>query len=129
MNYSETEQDQIRERKAIEKFVSIFGGRYEKLSQNDIDYKVFDKDNKLIAYAEVTGRMRNISNAYPLPISCRKLVKLLDKRLNPVLIWACDDGIIYSKLKDIRGDIMYSNDIDLMAYYEKKKYFKYVRYT
>ena len=129
MNYSETEQDQIRERKAIEKFVSIFGGRYEKLSQNDIDYKVFDKHNKLIAYAEVTGRMRNISNAYPLPISCRKLVKLLDKRLNPVLIWACDDGIIYGKLKDIRGDIMYSNDIDLMAYYEKKKYFKYVRYT
>jgi hypothetical protein len=109
--------------------VSIFGGRYEKLSQNDIDYKVFDKHNKLIAYAEVTGRMRNISNAYPLPISCRKLVKLLDKRLNPVLIWACDDGIIYGKLKDIRGDIMYSNDIDLMAYYEKKKYFKYVRYT
>jgi hypothetical protein len=138
MTYFETEQDLIRERKAIEKFVSIFGGSFQKLSQNDIDYKVFDKDKKLIAYVEVKGRLRNIANAYPLPIACRKLVKLMDKRLNPVVIWACDDGIIYGQVKEIRGEITYSgrkpregasNDAELMAYYEKQKAFKYVRYV
>ena len=128
MTYFETEQDLIRERKAIEKFVSIFGGSYEKLSQNDIDYKVFDKDKKLIAYVEVKGKLRNIANAYPLPIECRKLVKRIDKRLNPVVIWACDDGIIYGQVKEIRGDISY-NDNELMAYYDKQKAFKYVRYV
>ena len=138
MTYFETEQDLIRERKAIERFVSIFGGSYEKLSQHDIDYKVFDKDKKLIAYVEVKGRLRNIANAYPLPIECRKLTKLMDKRLNPVVIWACDDGIIYGQVKEIRGEISYngrkpregsSNDTELMAYYEKQKPFKYVRYV
>lgn len=128
MTYFETEQDLIRERKAIEKFVSIFGGSFQKLSQNDIDYKVFDKDKKLIAYVEVKGRLRNIANAYPLPIECRKLTKLMDKRLNPVVIWACDDGIIYGQVKEIRGFISCS-DTELMAYYEKQKAFKYVRYV
>jgi len=128
MIYSETEQDQIRERKAIEKFVSIFGGSFQKLSQSDVDYKVFDKDKKLIAYAEVKGRLRNIANAYPLNIECRKLVKLIDKRLNPVIIWSCDDGIIYGKAKEIRGEISYNNT-ELMSYYEKQKSFKYVRYV
>jgi len=128
MTYFETEQDLIRERKAIEKFVSIFGGSYQKLAQSDIDYKVFDKDKKLIAYVEVKGKLRNIANAYPLPIECRKLVKLIDKRLNPVVIWACDDGIIYGKVNEIRGDISY-NDAELMAYYNKQKAFKYVRYV
>jgi hypothetical protein len=138
MTYFETEQDLIRERKAIERFVSIFGGSFQKLSQTDVDYKVFDKDKNLIAYVEVKGRLRNIANAYPLPISCKKLVKLVDKRLNPVVIWACDDGIIYGQVKQIRGDIRYNgrepregapNDHELIAYYEKQKAFKYIRYV
>jgi hypothetical protein len=138
MTYFETEQDLIRERKAIEKFVSIFGGSYQKLSDHDVDYKVFDKDKNLIAYVEVKGRMRRLYNAYPLPISCKKLIKLVDKRLNPTVIWACEDGIIYGKVKEIRGDIRYNgrkprdgapNDHELIAYFERQKVFKYVRYT
>lgn len=138
MTYFETEQDRIRERKAIEQFVSIFGGSYQKLSDHDIDYKVFDKDNNLIAYVEVKGRMRRLYNAYPLPISCKKLIKLVDKRLNPTVIWACEDGIIYGKVIEIRGDIRYNgrkprdgapNDYELIAYFERQKAFKYVRYT
>ena len=54
----ETETDLIREKKAIELFVSIFGGSYKKLDPQDIDFKVFDKDKNLIAYAEVKGRIR-----------------------------------------------------------------------
>jgi hypothetical protein len=138
MTYFETEEDRLREQKAIYRFVSLFEGNYEKLGPHDVDYKIFDKNKSLIAYAEVKGRLRNIANAYPLPIAARKLVKLMDKRLNPVVIWACDDGIIYGRLKDIIGTAKFggrpkregsSNDEELMVYYDKQKAFKYVRYV
>ena len=134
----ETETDLIRERKAIELFVSIFNGSYKKLGQFDIDYKVSDKEGQLIAYAEVKGRIRSMKTAYPLPISAAKLVKLVDKRLNPVIIWACDDGIIYAQVNQLVGEIKWGgrppregsyNDAELMVYYDKQKSMKYVRYV
>lgn len=134
----ETETDLIREKKAIELFVSIFGGSYKKLDPNDIDYKVFDKDKNLIAYAEVKGRIRTMKTAYPLPLSAKKLVKLIDKRLAPVLIWACDDGIIYGRANKLHGEIKWGgrphrdgsfNDAEMMVYYDKQKELKYVRYV
>lgn len=133
----ETEEDIFREKKAIKRFVSIFQGEYEKLGPDDIDYKVFDKNNSLIAYVEVKGRLKNISNAYPLPISAFKVTKLWAKRLNPTVVWACYDGIIYGKLKDLQGVIRVGGrkpranahyDIDLMTYYSKQKALKYIRY-
>lgn len=138
MTTFETEQDLIRERKAIEVFVNTFGGSYKKLDPHDVDYKIFDKDNNLIAYAEVKGRIKNMRMAYPLPISAKKLVKLIDKRLVPVVIWACEDGIIYGKVNKLIGEAKWggrtprdgsSNDTELMIYYEKQKEFKYIRYT
>ena len=134
----ETETDLLREKKAIELFVSIFGGSFQKLDPNDIDFKVFDKDKNLISYVEVKGRVRSIRDAYPLPISAKKLVKLTDKRLSPVIIWACDDGIIYGKAKKLYGDIKWGgrpprvgaeNDDELMVYYDKQKELRYVRYV
>jgi hypothetical protein len=133
----ETEEDLRRERKAIDTFVKTFGGSYQKLDPLDIDYKIFDKDKKLIAYAEVKGRVRPIRDAYPLPIAIRKLVKLADKRLAPVVIWACEDGIIYGRPEKLRGEIKYGgrkiredsySDEELMAYYEKQRGLKYVRF-
>ncbi len=134
----ETETDLIREKKAIELFVSIFGGSYKKLDPQDIDYKVFDKDKNLIAYAEVKGRIRTMKTAYPLPVSARKLVKLIDKRLAPVLIWACDDGIIYGKANKLKGEIKWGgrpprdgsfSDSEMMVYYDSQKELKYIRYV
>jgi hypothetical protein len=134
----ETEVDLIREKKAIELFVSIFGGSYNKLDPHDIDYKVFDKDKNLIAYAEVKGRIRSMKTAYPLPLAAKKLVKLIDKRITPVVIWACDDGIIYGKANKLYGEIKWggrpprdgsSNDNEMMVYYDKQKELKYVRYV
>ena len=134
----ETETDLIREKKAIELFVSIFGGSYKKLDPHDIDYKVFDKDKNLIAYAEVKGRIRTMRSAYPLPISAKKLVKLIDKRLAPVLIWACEDGIIYGKANKLQGEIKWGgrpsrdgsfSDSEMMVYYESQKELKYIRYV
>ncbi len=133
----ETTQDLKRETKAINTFIKLFEGSFVKLGPNDIDYKVFDKSSKLIAYAEVKGRMLTMANAYPLPIATRKVTKLADKRLNPVIIWACDDGIIYGKLTELYGKIRWGgrakrngsvNDSELMAYYDKQKGLKYVRY-
>ena len=133
----ESEEDLRRERKAIDTFVKVFKGSYKKLGPDDIDYRVFDKDNKLISYVEVKGRLRTISQAYPLPVALQKIVKLSAKRLNPVMIWACEDGIIYAKVSEIQGSVKWGgrkprensfNDEELMIYYEQQKGFKYVRF-
>jgi len=133
----ERQEDLDREKKAISLFVNTFGGSFKKLDPFDVDYKIFDKDNNLIAYAEVKGRIRSVRDAYPLPIAIRKLVKLNDKRITGVVIWACDDGIIYGRIDKIYGDIRWGgrpnregsvNDDELMAYYDKQKGFKYIRY-
>ena len=101
----ESEQDLKREKQAINTFVEKFNGSFKKLDPEDIDYKVFDSTGKHIAYAEVKGRLRMIKDAFPLPVAARKLVKLADKRLNPVMIWSCLDGIVYCKVKHIKGNI------------------------
>lgn len=134
----ETEFDKLRERKAIETFCNVFGGSYKKLGPHDIDFKVFDKDGTHIAYVEVKGRSRPMSTAYPLPISTKKLDKLVNKRLNPVVIWCCDDGIIYGQVYQIIGEIKYGgreprpgavNDQEMMAYFPKQSALKYVKFS
>lgn len=133
----ETEEDLAREKKAIEAFVKVFGGSYQKLDPFDIDYKIFDKDKKIIGYAEIKGRIRSMRDSYPLPIAARKLVKLIDKRLNPVVIWCCEDGIIYGRPEKLKGTIRQggrpiregsTHDDELMVYYDKQKGLKYVRF-
>jgi hypothetical protein len=129
----ETDTDILREKKAIDLFVSIFGGSYKKLGPQDVDYKVSDDRGQLIAYVEVVGRIRSMKISYPLPITLSKLNKLIEKRLNPVIVWACDDGIIYAeatKLEGVikRGGIPPLND-EMMVYYDKQKTMKYVRYV
>ncbi len=123
----ESKKDLDREVRAIDTFVNSFGGSYDKLGHNDIDFKVYDKNKKLISYVEVKGRLRPIENAFPLPVAARKLVKLADKRINPVIIWACNEGIVYAKIKDLEGKIRFggrlaragsSNDMEVMAYFD-----------
>ena len=134
----ETDQDLIREKKAIETFVNVFGGSFKKLGAQDIDFKVFDKNGELIAYAEVKGRLKSMSAAYPLPVALSKLSKLIAKRLNPVMIWACDDGIIYGKVFSLVGQVRMggrapreggNTDHEMMVYFDKQKALKYVRFT
>ena len=124
----ETEEEKRIQKKAIEVFVNTFGGTYQKLDASDVDYKIFDKNKNLIAYAEISGRVRTIRNAYPLPISAKKLVKLIDKRLAPVVIWSCEDGIIYGKADKLIGDIKFDGD-EMMVYYDKQRSFKYIRFV
>jgi hypothetical protein len=134
----EREEDLKRERRAIETFVSVFGGSFQKLDPFDIDFKVFDKDGKLIAYVEVKGRIKTLYDAYPLPLSVSKLHKIHSKRLNPTVIWACEDGIIYGRISKLEGDLKWGgrapregavNDEEPMVYFDKQKNLKYVRYN
>lgn len=136
----EKPKDLIRETQAIELFVSMFNGSYEKLGANDhVDFKVFDSNGKLISYVEVKGRNREIKNAFPLPVAARKLVNLSDCRKNPVMIWACYDGIIYGKTNDIIGKVQFSgrkprkgsaHDLEQMVYYsEQGNNFKIIKFS
>ena len=128
----ETDTDILREKKAIDLFVSIFKGSYKKLDQFDIDYKVSDDRGQLIAYVEVVGRIRSMKTSYPLPITLSKLNKLIEKRLNPVIVWACDDGIIYAEANKLEGVIKWGGlppRDEMMVYYDKHKTMKYVRYV
>jgi len=133
----ETIEDTAREQKAIKSFVRIFQGSFKKLGEHDIDYKVFNKEGELLGYAEVKGRLRPMSKAFPLPVAARKLVKLSDKRLNPIMIWACEDGLIYSPVTELQGSLRWGgreprdeavNDEEIMAYFPFTKRFKYVKY-
>lgn len=136
----ENQKDIERENKAIKAFLKPFNGTFKKLGRNDIDFIVYDIKGAILAFVEVKGRLRNIDNSFPLPISVKKLTKLLDKKINPVIIWACFDGIIYSEVKDLKGEIKIggrkprkgsSNDIELMAYYVNditKNKFKFIKY-
>lgn len=117
-----------REKRAIDLFVNLFSGSYQKLDPNDIDYKVFDASGQLIAYAEVNSRIRTMRDAYPLGMTAKKMVKLTDKRLNPVAIWSCEDGIIYAKVKGLTGTVQWEDD-EFVMYFDKQKQFKYIRFT
>jgi|TARA_R100000935_G_scaffold10727_2_gene21434 hypothetical protein len=134
----ESQADLSRERKAITTFVNIFKGSFKKLDPNDIDFRVFDSEGDMIAYVEVKGRLKKYKDAFPLPVAARKLVKLADKRLNPVMIWACEDGIVYSKVCQLNGSIRWGgrpprkdayNDQELMIYFDNTKNFKYIPYA
>tara|TARA_R100000655_G_scaffold69809_1_gene107993 strand:- start:251 stop:844 length:594 start_codon:yes stop_codon:yes gene_type:complete len=113
--------------KAIKKFVERFKGAYKKLDPADIDYRISDKDGNIIAYAEVTVITKYIANCYPLTVHSSKAVKLCSKRLNPVLIWALEDGILYAKVSDLVGEVKWDRD-ELMLYYPKQKTLKYAKY-
>lgn len=134
----ETETDLAREIRAIELFSKTFNVTYVKLSQSDVDYKIVDKDGRVVGYAEVKGRIRPMRDAFPLPIALRKLVKLMDKRMKPIVIWACEDGIFYADITRIQGDVRFGgrpirdgafNDEEMMAYYNKQDNIRYIRYA
>ena len=135
----ESSNDIQREQKAIRLFTEQFNGGFIKLGENDVDFRILAKDGTVIAYAEVKGRNRKIKDAFPLPVAARKVVKLIDKckKVEPVIIWACLDGIIYGKIKQLGGVLKIggrkprehaSNDIEAMVYYYETADLKKITY-
>ncbi len=135
----EKQTDLQREMKAIKLFTDSFKGGFIKLGQNDIDFTVLDVNHTVIAYAEVKGRNKTMQDAFPLPIAARKIVKLMDKSktVEPIVIWACLDGIIYGRIKQLGGVLKVggrmprehaANDIEAMVYYYETADLKKINY-
>lgn len=134
----ESKQDIQREQKAINLFISKWNGyKAVKLDENDVDFVIM-QGKKPVSFVEVKGRNFPIRKSFPLPVSARKLVKLCDKKVKPIIIWACTDGIIYAKLEDLKGTLCMGgrsprrgshNDIELMVHFEfNNKTFKVKKY-
>ena len=140
MNF-ENELDLEREQKAIELFTSFYGLEYKKLEKYDIDFIILSK-SKSIAFAEVKGRKKPISNSFPLPLSTFKINKLYEKKYNGeqikrIMIWACNDGIVYADISKLEGLLKEGGrpnrngsyrDTEMMAYYYKQENMKYLFY-
>jgi hypothetical protein len=133
----ENNADRIREQKAMDAFCSKFGGKGIKLGEWDIDFRYKGDDGLTKAYIEVKGRIRTMDEAWPLPVAARKIIKLSDKTINPIMIWACTDGIIYGRLEDIEGNTRWggrkvregsANDQEVMCYYNPQPGLKYIKY-
>ena len=112
---------------AIKKFVNRFKGSYKKIGINDVDYRVFDASKNLISYAEVVIINKTINTAYPLEVKANNVVRVCNKRLNPVVLWACVDGLIYGKPHEIIGQVSWK-DNELILTYPKQKTLKYLKY-
>jgi hypothetical protein len=132
----ENKTDLERENKAADFLCTIFGFNHRKLGSNDIDFAIYDGD-RFVFYLEVKGRIRTIKESYPLPISVKKLIKLQDTNKQCVILWACTDGIIFSRTEKLKGNIRVggrkprkgsSNDIEFMAYFDKTDNLKEIKY-
>ena len=132
----ESKKDLERENKAVKLFCNEYGLTYEKLSPNDIDFKIY-KDGKFVFYLEVKGRLKTMYECFPLPIAVRKLLKMADKKEDGVILWACFDGVVFSRIENLNGRIRMggrkkregsANDIELMAYYSNNNNFKTIKY-
>lgn len=122
-------QDIRRQKFAISSYVDLKGGTFKKLGANDVDYKLFDNNGNITSYVEVKVLDTTIAQSFPLCLTVRKLLKLIDKRLNPVVLWSCSDGIIYGKPYEINGELVWSTKLgDLEVKYINKKQFRYVRF-
>ncbi len=114
------DDDNPRKNKAIHKFTQFFGGSFKRLSPTDVDYRVYDKDGEIIAYAQVICVYDNISKSNQLEILADKAVKVANKIMNPIIIWAFDDGLAYIKLKNSEGRI-YHKEGRLFISYPRNK--------
>ena len=72
-----------------------------------------------------------------MPISVKKLIKINDKKKQSVILWACNDGIIFSRTEKLIGLIKIGgrkprngsfNDIEFMAYFDKSNNLQEIKY-
>jgi len=123
----ETQSDLTREENAIKILCERSNAKYEKLGENDVDFKI-TKDGKTY-YAEVKGRNKTLNECYPLPVAARKIVKLCDTKA-PIIIWDCEDAIIYGNVNKLNAEGRTggrtpregsTNDIEFMLYFKKQQ--------
>lgn len=120
---------------AVQLFVSMFNGSYSKLSPGDVDYKIYDNKKNLISYALIILDEDKYDSSKEISIPVRDLIKVSDKRLSPVVIWAFKNGILYCKTKFITGVALWVKDKlipepysseELILFPDKKSNFKFI---
>lgn len=93
----ETQEDLDRERKAIELFAKQYNVKPIKLGEYDIDF-LCTKGGAAVMLVEVKGRKKGVFDIADFIVAQRKFVKLSTeakkRSVTPVLIWACNDGIV-----------------------------------
>ena len=124
--FNQPEQERLKQ-KGIESFTAVKGWTFRPLDPLDVSYRLFNDNDEVIGYAEVIPLVRPIRMAYPLPFRIDKLVKLIDKRLNPFLVWSCEDGIMYAKAADVTGIFRFKSTM-FHGYLDKQSAIKYIRY-
>jgi hypothetical protein len=114
---------------AVELFTKVFSGSYIKMAPGDADFKIFSSDGSLIAYAEVIDANRRIRDRDHLFIPLERYAKVCMKMLNPIVIWMCDDGILYGKAKEMYGTIRWSKTrkTPLLHFSPRQDGVKYIR--
>lgn len=111
----EQNEDVLREEKAIH-LLTNNDSRYliEKLKPNEIDFLVWDtlNPNKPICAVEVKGvkKVPSVDSEHVPIVAIKKLSELQryvnEKKIDNVfVVWAYSDGIKYSNIKDLKGDI------------------------
>jgi len=102
-------KDDYIKKKASGAFVNVFGGSTELLSKSDIYCRVLDRNKTPIAYLDIIVVRKLMSGSNPLIAPKKTIQKLIDKRLNPVILWAFLDGIVYCKVKNISGEVLFGS--------------------
>tara|TARA_R110000744_G_scaffold37582_3_gene86022 strand:- start:2855 stop:3265 length:411 start_codon:yes stop_codon:yes gene_type:complete len=124
--------DIARELKAMQTLADLYGWSFKKLGEYDVDFYITG-----VGYLEVKGRLRNMADAFPLPLAERKYKKLIEKPLNSIIVWGCLDGLIYADLSKITFTKRYggrtprngsSNDQELMYFVSEQDALVYVDY-
>lgn len=143
----EKPEDIIREEKAVRLFVDD-SDRFvcEKLSPNEIDFLIWDvqSPNEPICALEIKGvkKVPSVDSEHTPIVAIKKLTELQkyinEKKISRVFIaWAYGDGIKYSEIRDLDGDIYWggqkiprqgsTNDHELM-FKASRTQFKIKRY-
>lgn len=114
--------------RALDKFCEVYNLSYR--SADEWTYGIIRND-KVVAYCAIEPVNEIIKKVETLSMPIRKIQKVSDKRLHPTLMWDCEDGVYFAKLREAHGELRWGRGLDdhMMAYYKRRqKAFKYIRY-
>lgn len=111
----------------IQSFVNKFNGSFKQLSPGDVDYKIFDKNGKLISYAQVEEQ-KDLSQ--PFVIKAERIVRLFNKRLNGVVIFGNEQESYYGKIEGLTGEVSSAKSFSsfnelVVSYRDKSEFVKF----
>jgi hypothetical protein len=107
----ETDKDRARQHSAVRTFCYEYSFYENDMGEfSAVDYSIHNKKGRTVAYFEVKGCPNKLlRNTETVIVSIRKIQKLQEHQEDsgvPVIIcWAFEDGICFTKIDDIKGNI------------------------